>query len=170
MKTKFLAAILLAALVALPLAAQGTGRISGRVLDSEGRGVGGVTVTAVELGRAELTDPQGAFAFSDVPAGTYTLEFTLADFSASQTGVAVSEGQATEVSKQVDWMLSLAETITVFSASRQAERITEAPAAVSVINGDVSGSTSTSVSSAQSSSRSWTHVISPASTRWRSWR
>ena len=139
MKTKFLAAILLAALVALPLAAQGTGRISGRVLDSEGRGVGGVTVTAVELGRAELTDPQGAFAFSDVPAGTYTLEFTLADFSASQTGVAVSEGQATEVSKQVDWMLSLAETITVFSASRQAERITEAPAAVSVITAEEIG-------------------------------
>jgi iron complex outermembrane receptor protein len=139
MRTKFLAAILLAALVALPLAAQGTGRITGRVLDSEGRGIAGVTVTAVELGRAELSDSQGAFAFNDVPAGTYTLEFTLADFTASQTGVTVSEGQPTEVSKQVDWMVSLAETITVFSASRQAERITEAPAAVSVITAEEIG-------------------------------
>ncbi|HEY4563263.1 MAG TPA: TonB-dependent receptor, partial [Thermoanaerobaculia bacterium] len=42
-------------------------------------------------------------------------------------------GGARTLDKKVDWDLSFAESITVYSVSRKAERITEAPAAVTVV-------------------------------------
>lgn len=115
------------------LLAQATGRISGRVVKQDGGGgIGGVVVVINELGEATLTDSNGAFAFDRVPAGSYTLSYTAGDRVESGT-VEVAAGSTARVDKSVDWQLSFAEEVTVYSASRQVERIVEAPAAVSVI-------------------------------------
>ncbi|MEE8522708.1 MAG: TonB-dependent receptor, partial [Thermoanaerobaculia bacterium] len=126
--------VILAALVllgALPALAQG-GSIEGKVTRTNGKGLGGVTVVISELGSVEITDGSGGFRFNGVPAGSYTLSFSLGDHADTAT-VEVASGAAARVDQEVDWEVSFAETITVFSASRRRERIVEAPAAVTVI-------------------------------------
>lgn len=107
-------------------------RITGRVTRTDGTPVGGVIVNAIEASRGTITEPNGSYTL-DVPAGTYTLQFVAGDQSATENNVVVEAGGNTKVDKQVDWNISIAETITVYSASRRTERVTEAPAAVTVI-------------------------------------
>ena len=107
------------------------GRITGRITRANGAGIGGVIVQVVEASKVELTDANGDFRF-EVPPGTYTVSFVAADQAVTENNVVVTSGGTTRLDKQVDWNLSLAETITVYSASRRTERIVEAPAAVSV--------------------------------------
>ncbi len=131
---RVLSAALLTALVVCPMAmAQGSGRIEGSIARESGAGIGGVAVIVNEIGAAELSQPDGSFRFSGVPAGTYSLTFTLGDKVATEDGVVVTAGQTTRVDKTVDWTVTFAETITVVSASRRAERIVEAPAAVTLV-------------------------------------
>ncbi|MDY7091828.1 MAG: carboxypeptidase regulatory-like domain-containing protein [Acidobacteriota bacterium] len=131
---RFLAVAFLALLISAPaLLAQGFGRLDGRVAKADGKGVGGVTVVIDELGRVELTDQQGAFSFDRVAAGTYTVTFTLGEDSMVKPDVKVDAGATTTLDEEVDWSISFLETITVYSASRRAERIVEAPAAVTTI-------------------------------------
>ncbi len=112
--------------------AQESGRIEGRVTRSDGSGIGGVSVRVDETDQVVLTESDGGFVLEVAP-GTYSLTFSLVDRTASQVGVEVAPGAAVTVDKNVDWDVSYAETITVTSASRRAERITEAPAAVTVV-------------------------------------
>jgi iron complex outermembrane receptor protein len=114
--------------------AQEMGRIDGRVTRGDGSGLHGVSVRIDQLDQVVFTDETGSFAFSGIPAGTYNLTFSLYDNTVAQEGVAVAAGQTATVDKKVDWDVSFAETITVVSASRRDERITEAPAAVTVVS------------------------------------
>ena len=122
-----LSLVCLVALFATPLFAA---TVTGRVTRTDGSGIGGVIVQVVGIDRATLTESNGAYAL-DVPAGTYTLQFSAGAEVATQENVVVGTG-TTRVDKQVEWRLSVAETITVYSASRRAERLVEAPAAVTV--------------------------------------
>ncbi|HEX6160068.1 MAG TPA: TonB-dependent receptor plug domain-containing protein, partial [Thermoanaerobaculia bacterium] len=107
------------------------GRIVGRITRADGSGIGGVIVSVPDTGRAVLTDSSGEFTISVAP-GTYALQFVAGEQVASEN-VTVTSGTTTRVDKQVDWNLSIAETITVYSASRRTERVVEAPAAVTVV-------------------------------------
>jgi outer membrane receptor for ferrienterochelin and colicins len=122
--------LLLGAGVAL---AQETGRIEGKVTRQDGTALGGVLVRVDGLDRTALTDSEGAYVIDGVPPGTYTLTFSLSDYSLQESGVAVAAGGSQTLDKTVDWDVSFVETITVYSVSRKSERITEAPAAVSVV-------------------------------------
>jgi outer membrane receptor for ferrienterochelin and colicins len=125
--------VLVMLVLSVPVArAQGSGRIEGEVKRTDGGPVGGVAVVLQGVGRATITNNRGSYVFEDVPAGTYHLSFTLGPQSTTED-VEVTAGQTTEVSTVVDWKVSFIETITVFSASRQTERITEAPAAITLI-------------------------------------
>jgi len=80
-------ALALAALLLAPaeLRAQGTNAtLNGRVLDQNGAGLPGVTVTATApatgFSRADTTKPDGAYAITSVPAGTYTVTYQLSGF------------------------------------------------------------------------------------------
>jgi hypothetical protein len=113
-------AVLLAPLVAAPLQVRDTtgaplppagqgAQLSGRVVDapSDGRPVRRAIVTligtAIPAGRSAVTDEQGRFAFSDVPAGAYTVQasrpaFLKNAFGASRPGrpgtpIALAAGQ-----------------------------------------------------------------------------
>lgn len=132
-RSRTILSILSLLFVCSTLWAQSTGRISGRVVkEAGGGGIGGVVVVINELGAATLTDANGAFTFNSVPPGSYTLSYTAGERVESGT-VEVTAGTTARVDKSVDWQLSFAEEVTVYSASRQVERIVEAPAAVSVI-------------------------------------
>jgi len=113
--------------------AQDSGAIEGSLTRDDTQTLGGVTVTVSELGMATLTRSNGTFAFSGVAPGTYTLTFTLGDNSSTVSDVTVAAGQTPTLDHTVDWVVSVAETITVFSASRRQERIVEAPAAITAI-------------------------------------
>ncbi|MCG8455971.1 MAG: TonB-dependent receptor, partial [Holophagales bacterium] len=120
--------------IAAPILAQGSGRIEGKVTRDNGDGVGGVTVVVSELGLVEITDNDGTFRFS-APAGTYNLSFSLGN-NADSTEIEVTGGQTTPVNRTVDWDVSFADTITVYSASRRRERIVDAPASVTLVTED----------------------------------
>jgi outer membrane receptor for ferrienterochelin and colicins len=113
--------------------AQATGRIAGRAVRPAGGSASGVVVTINELARTTVTDAHGSYSFENVPAGTYSLIFSAAGNAVSQAGIVVTAGRTTTINRTIDWQIALSETITVFSASRQPERIVEAPAAVSVV-------------------------------------
>lgn len=122
--------VVVSLLVSAPLFAA-HGHIEGRVVRPDGTGLGGVIVEVAEKSLVEATDSSGRFRF-ELDPGVYTLRFAAGDQTATETGVTVTEGQTARVEKQVDWKLSLAETITVYSASRRTERVVEAPASVTV--------------------------------------
>jgi iron complex outermembrane receptor protein len=134
MRRSTLLFVILCAIVASAAFGAETGRISGRITKADGGGIGGVVVVLNETGDAVLTDTNGSYAFEHVAPGTYSLAFTAGDNGDSETGVEVTAGQTARVNKAVDWSLSVAETITVFAASRKTERIVEAPASVTVIS------------------------------------
>ncbi len=119
-------------LCAGPALAQ-AGQIDGTVARDNGSGVGGVTVVVSELGLVEITNNKGGFEFRGVPAGSYNLSFSLGD-NADSAQVEVVDGGTANVEQTVDWDVSFAETITVFSASRRRERIVDAPAAVTIVS------------------------------------
>ncbi|HKI03733.1 MAG TPA: TonB-dependent receptor, partial [Thermoanaerobaculia bacterium] len=114
--------------------AQETGRIEGTVTREDGTPLGGVAVVVEGSDRSALTAGNGSYRIDGVPAGTHTLSFSLSDNSTTEAGVEVTAGAARTVNKSVDWDVSFAETITVTSVSRREERVTEAPAAVTVVS------------------------------------
>ena len=138
--TLFCACALLSSVLA---SSQETGRIEGRVVRGSGtssvgsagaEGVGGVSVVVNELSLTDITDANGAFTFSAIPAGSYSVTFVLGTNVVTREQVEVAAGQATAIEQEVDWQVGYAETLTVFGASRRIERIVEAPSAVTVIN------------------------------------
>ncbi|HEX4964599.1 MAG TPA: TonB-dependent receptor [Thermoanaerobaculia bacterium] len=131
--TRLFIALALFSLGATLAQAQGTGKITGKVTRLDGTGLAGVTVRIQSLDRSVQTNATGAYVLDDVPPGTYEVTFTLSDHSKTEAAVAVAAGSARTLDQKVDWDLSFAETITVYSVSRKAERITEAPAAVTVV-------------------------------------
>jgi outer membrane receptor for ferrienterochelin and colicins len=125
--------------LASALAAQETpGRIEGVVQRPDGSRVPGVTVVAEEAdtgsGVSAITDEKGRFEIAGLTPGTYALSFSLGTDLDTVPPVEVTSGATSRVTKTVDWRYVVAETLTVYSASRRTERIVEAPAAVSVVS------------------------------------
>jgi outer membrane receptor protein involved in Fe transport len=112
---------------------QGTGRIEGRLVRSDGSGVGGASVLLNELSFTDITEISGTFSFHGVPAGSYTITFTLGENARMLSNVAVAAGATTRIEEGVDWSGGFVEALTVMAASRRVERIVEAPAAVTSI-------------------------------------
>lgn len=116
--------------------AQEAGRIKGKVAREDGTALGGVSVRIQDLDQVALTDSSGSYVFEGVAPGTYTLVFSLVENETTEPDVTVAAGETRTVDKTVDWDVSFAETITVTSVSRRAERVTEAPASVTVISAE----------------------------------
>ena len=121
---------LLALLVALsfsaPVFAQGggassTGTIQGRVSDSQGAVLPGVTVTATSpsaLGaQTTVTSETGNYRFPALPPGEYELNFELAGFNTlKRAGISISLGFTATVNVELA-LATLQETVTVSGAS-----------------------------------------------------
>src|SRR5688572_25956782 len=116
--TLALAIILTAATASAQLA---TAELNGRVADSSGAVLPGVTVTATQtatgLVRNAVTDESGAYLVSNLPPGPYRLEFSLQGFrSYVQTGLVLTVGATPTINAALA-LGSLEETITVEAAA-----------------------------------------------------
>src|SRR5215813_9074698 len=93
-----LLALLIGATTAFPQS-QTTGNIAGRAQDSSGALIPGVEVSITSpamIGgaRSAVTDETGGYRFTLLPAGTYTVKFSLAGFKIlNVSGVEVTPNQ-----------------------------------------------------------------------------
>ncbi|MEO8576071.1 MAG: TonB-dependent receptor [Gemmatimonadales bacterium] len=115
-------------------AAAQAGRIAGAVTDSTRAALGGTQVTVVGTRYNGFSDASGRFSIVGVPAGTYNLRVQrLGQRAQTVNGVVVTAGQETQVNVSLAAVpLSLGGV--VVSASRRAEKITDAPATITRID------------------------------------
>ena len=112
--------VLLAEMVlAGPSAAQTTGDISGRALDTSGASVPGATVTltssATAAAQTTVTSDTGGFRFAGLVPGAYRVQFELAGFKRLVLDdVRVLLGQTTELQPRLE-LSPVQETVTVTS-------------------------------------------------------
>ena len=102
-------------------AQQATAELNGRVTDSSGAVLPGVTVTATQtatgLERTAVTDGSGAYLITNLPPGPYRLEVTLQGFRTYvQTGLVLTVGSTPTVNAALE-LGSLEETVTVEAAA-----------------------------------------------------
>lgn len=118
-------------------AQQQSGRIAGTVTNQDGQAVSGAYVVVLGTRHGALTDGQGNFAIANVAPGTYSVKITHISFKDGVvTEVAVqSGGEARIAPSLVSQPVALSEV--VVSASRQAQKITDAPATVTKLSAEV---------------------------------
>ena len=127
-----LCATALALLLSLPAAvvAQQSGAISGTVTGPDGEVVRAAQVVVTPGGQGALSNDVGRFLLNSVPTGSYTLAVSHLGYeTATVEGVTVRAGETA----MVNVVLRTAAVElggVVVSASRQAERVTDAPATV----------------------------------------
>ncbi len=94
----------LLALVALPLAAQNTGSVTGVITDETGASIPAASVSVLKAGaivRTVETDIQGAFAVPNITAGTYSVRVSHVGFGPIELRVQVTPGAKAVVSTQL---------------------------------------------------------------------
>ncbi len=119
-----LASVVVLACVFTPAAASAqvsTAELNGRVTDSSGAVLPGVTVTATQtatgLVRTVVTDENGAYLISNLPTGPYRLEVALQGFRTYvQTGIVLQVGATPTINAALE-LGSLEETVTVEAAA-----------------------------------------------------
>jgi hypothetical protein len=123
MKKIILAMIALCAVgAASPAFAQQTaGNISGRVLDTQGAAVPGVTVTArsPETGfvRADVSDSEGVYRLNSLPVGPYDLSAELSGFQTyARKGITVNVAQTTDLNVELK-LAGVTESVNVTAES-----------------------------------------------------
>ena len=126
-------AVLLVVGVSSSGAGQGTGTISGAIDDESGGVLPGVTVTATNTRtgaeRTAISNGQGRYEISNVPAGSYAVRGVLPGFNGDAATVTIGAGG----SAMVDMSLAiapLAETVTV---TRTEQQLSAVPTAVAVV-------------------------------------
>ena len=111
-------AALLCALCAAPAAARTTGSITGSAADASGAPLPGVVVTAAGPGGAveQVTGPDGAFTFPDLPPGDYVVTAALPGFETAQAAASVAAGGVAAVAVVLE-IARLLETVSVIAAA-----------------------------------------------------
>ena len=112
--------------------AKDLGRIQGQVRKAA-EPIAGVDVVLEELSLSRITDNNGVYFFNRIPPGKYTLTFTLGEDSVTKEDVTVTTKATAVCDVDVEWEVQLTHKVTVFGASRNTERVVDAPAAVSVV-------------------------------------
>lgn len=124
-------------LVAPLAAAAQSGRISGTLKEESAVPVLGAQVLVPALGLSARSGDGGRYTITGVPAGTYDVRvFTVGYRSASRTGVVVVSGEEARVDITLERADIRLQTVVV-SASRHAEKVTDAAASITVIDASV---------------------------------
>jgi outer membrane receptor for ferrienterochelin and colicins len=134
---------LMATLIPLRLAAQGTGTVTGTVNRAEEETpVPSVEVTVQNTGQSTVTGPDGRYTLRRVPEGAQTIVFRWLGYKPTivQTNVEADKSVTVDVGLE-PVPVPLTELV-VSTASRAPERIVEAPAAISVVDPQVLQNTS----------------------------
>src|SRR5262245_48073806 len=118
MRMKLVPLLAIILLAAVPLWAQTvpTGTISGKVVDSDGLATPGVTVTAespaLQGSRTVNSSANGDYIIPFLPAGDYTVTFTLTGFKTVKQTARVSPSESVSVNPTMT-VSTVSETITV---------------------------------------------------------
>jgi outer membrane receptor for ferrienterochelin and colicins len=130
--------LLLAAGLALvpALAAAQTGTVQGTVTGPDGAGVPAAQVAVCGRRISTATDGQGGFTLANVPAGPQRVCVNRSGYLPANREVSVAATGSTVVSFQLQES-SVELDAVVVSASRQAQRLTDAPATITKIGPDV---------------------------------
>ena len=129
----FLAACLL---VAMPVAAQETGTVTGTVTSSgTGEPLAGVQVTIEGTGIGTLTQANGRYLLLRVPAGTQTLRADLIGYGTLTQPVTVVAGQGTTVNLRMESEAIAMSEIVVTGVAGATQR-TKLPFEVAQVNFD----------------------------------
>ena len=118
----------------LPAAAAGIGSIEGRVLDHNGFGLPGVTITLKgPIDRAVLTGVDGAYRVAELPPGPYKVAATIPGYVTLEEQVEIREDTPVQLGFRLQQAFS--ETVVV-SASRSAVSLEDSLTTISVIDQD----------------------------------
>ena len=119
---------------------EGVGVLHGRVSDRSGEGLSGAIVRvngpALTAEKVTTTDETGAYRVADLPPAAYEVRVSHIGYkTAVRANVAVAAGQEVELDFALQsQIIFLGQS--VVSASRRQEKILDAPASVSVVEGD----------------------------------
>ena len=129
-------AMLLVVGVSTSAAGQGTGTISGTVEDESGGVLPGVTVTVTNASTGgsltTVSDGQGRYEISNLPAGSYEVRGGLPGFNSDRATVTVAAGGSAMVDMSLT-IASVAETVTV---TRTAQDLAVVASSVAVVGRD----------------------------------
>jgi len=132
---KLLSSFVMILVLSCQLFAQGNGTINGHITDeSTGESLirVNVIITGTTIGAA--ADLDGNYTITNVPAGTYTLVFSLIGYqTVTKDDIAVIANQTVQLDVELSTSAVELGNVTVYAASRRNEKITEAPSAISVI-------------------------------------
>jgi iron complex outermembrane receptor protein len=109
-----------------------SGSVRGTVAGRDGEALVGARVSVAGTRLSAVTDPLGAFAIRGVPVGTHQLRVSHIGFRETTSEVAVRSGEESLVAIQLEDKPFELDAMVV-SASRQSERVTEAPATITRI-------------------------------------
>lgn len=88
--------------LAVPVFAQETGGLKGKVRTSKGEGIGSATVTARQSGvdvKSTTADSKGDFVLENLKVGDYTLVFSKSGYSSGVMNVEVKKGKTRDLGK-----------------------------------------------------------------------
>jgi TonB-dependent receptor len=128
----FLVALVCSLFVNAPLFAQsGKGTVTGTVNDSANSALQSALVELLPLGRKVVTDGQGQFRITDVPAGEYTLSVSYVGLAVSNTPVMVEASKeinvnaVLQVASQNDQVIVTAERLQGEAEAINIERLSD---------------------------------------------
>jgi iron complex outermembrane receptor protein len=113
--------------------AQNSGRINGKITDANNQPLGGATVTIRGTGSSTATDNNGMFSFMNVRPGTTTLIVSFVGFADVIRTVQVNSTDVAAVELNLSEAARMGDEVVV-TASKRPEKITRAPASISVIS------------------------------------
>jgi iron complex outermembrane receptor protein len=136
--------LLLAALLAAPLAAQGTGQLDGTVRTDAGAPVAGARVQLRETGQVRATDEAGRFRFDGLDGARYTLLVSRLGYAPAERPVTLAPGGAARVdvvlaaqAVALEGIQIVGQRQRVASATRTETELVDIPQAVQVVGQDV---------------------------------
>jgi outer membrane receptor protein involved in Fe transport len=132
-----LALVLLAVGTPHAVLGQATSAVRGRVTDSRNAlPVRGMLVEVVESGKATVTDGEGRYSLTGLPAGRMTLRFQWLGYRDQDVSLDLENGELRVVDMALEAQPIRLGEIRVTTASRRPERVVESPAAVTTVGPD----------------------------------
>ncbi len=129
------AALVLLLTAVLTAGGRNTGSVKGVIYDkSSGEALPSVNVLVKGTSIGTTTAPDGSYTITGVPEGTYTITASLVGHRPKNVDdVTIAPGQTTTVNFYLDDAGVQMRDVMVYGASMKHERVTDAPAAVSVV-------------------------------------
>jgi len=110
------------------------GTITGTITNSEEKQpLVAASVAVLGSPRGAITDKNGHFKISNVKPGNYTVKVSALGFSTEERSIEVSDSDTTKLVFALDVSTRNTDDVIVYAASRRPEKLTNAPAAISII-------------------------------------